>query len=95
MSHDQKPGKMRVVGSSAAVAPAPQRRRTDGASATAVATGVSGTAVPAAGGAPGAAAAGLAAATSGNRRPVMLLGLLFVAGCAIGGAALPLLGWLS
>lgn len=76
MSHDQKPGKVRVVGGRSA---APSRRHDDLA--------------------PGADETGSALAVAGERdtageagrgRSQLLLAALFVAGCAIGGVALPL-----
>lgn len=73
MSHDQKPGKMRVVGNSAG------RRRDDVAP-------ISAAAAPVAGPAPGSDAPEAA------RKPVLLLAILFVVGCALGGAAMSLLG---
>ena len=82
MSHDQKPGKVRVVGNAAAV---PQRRRND-----VVIDAPASPASPGAAGSPAAAAASRAGATAGGRQ--VLLAVLFVIGCAIGGAALPLLG---
>lgn len=72
MSHDQKPGKLRVVGQAS-----PGRRRTDVVVASAAA-------LPTTIDAP--------AADRAAKKPVLLLSLLFVAGCALGGAALPLLG---
>ena len=91
MSHDQKPGKMRVVGTSTAVANNAQRRRGDamGGADVAPAAGAAGAnaVAPAAAGTPNAAVT--AAATS--RAPMLLAGL-FIAGCAIGGVTLPLLG---
>jgi hypothetical protein len=99
MSHDQKPGKMRVVGSSA---PTPQRRRNDaagnatggatsGAAGGAIAPGTAGV-VAGAAGTDSALAAGTGTATAQRGKPVLMLGLVFIAGGAIGGAALPLLG---
>lgn len=78
MSHDQKPGRMRVVSNAAA---APQRRRDDGAEPAAVTA------------ASAASPAGAPALAAPQGKPVKLLVLLFIAGCAVGGAALPLLGW--
>ena len=92
MSYDQKPGKMRVVGSSSA---APQRRRGDGAAGVAGAAGSAGVAAGAlastSAGVPGGTAANGTATEQGSK-PVLLMGLIFIAGCAIGGVALPLLG---
>ena len=81
MSNDQKPARMRVVSGGAAAA-APQRRLSDAAGAGGVAAPVP------------AKAAGAPAAASSARtgKLVAVLAILFVAGCAIGGAALPLLG---
>jgi len=80
MSHDQKPGRMRVVGNAA---PAPQRRRGDGGGSAggALATGSA------------SASAAAPVATARSAAPGRLLALLFVVGCAAGGAAFPLLGW--
>ena len=78
MSHDQKPGKVRVVANAASAA---GRRRDDGHS-----EGYGPSSMPA-----DADAAGEIADPSVAKRPAFLLPLLFVAGCAIGGAALPLL----
>ena len=69
MSHDRKPGKMRLVGA----ASAPERRLNE-AEPSAPSSTVSEMIVPA------------AAPKSSGR----LLAALFVAGCALGGAALPL-----
>lgn len=74
MSHDQKPGKVRVVGG----ASASTRRRDD---ATTV-----GDATPTSAAVAEDAAIPMPAKTGGR-----LLAMLFVAGCAIGGAGLPLL----
>lgn len=80
MSHDQKPGRMRVVTSPAADA---QRRRDDDAGAQN--TGASaGSAVPTVSITP-------AVASGKSSKPNRLLAILFVAGCALGGAGLPLL----
>ena len=73
MSHDQKPGKVRVVGGQAA---APSRRSDDSvlddpASVLAVATQNEST-------------------KNGPGQSKLLLAALFMTGCAIGGAALPL-----
>lgn len=73
MSHDQKPGKMRVV---AGAAPVAHRRRGDLA-------------------ADASQASSTPAATPSARKPALLLGILFVVGCAAGGAALPLTGWIG
>ena len=91
MSHDQKPGKMRVVGSSAAAAP--QRRRGDTGSDAggAIVAGAAGGAGSAAG-AGSALVAGEAMAAAPSGKLGMMPVMLFIAGCAIGGAALPLLG---
>lgn len=77
MSHDQKPGKMRVVGSSAS------RRRGDVVPAAAGAAGAAGTAA-------GAVIANAPVAPA-RMSPVLLI-IMFVIGCALGGAALPFLG---
>ena len=77
MSRDQKPGKMRVVaGASATQA----RRREDAAI-----DGQAETPVLATG-----AAAVTPAAKSGKSSALLVI--LFLAGCAVGGAALPFLG---
>lgn len=85
MSHDQKPGKVRVVGNAAA---APQRRRSDGSAANAVVVSpsVAGGSVASGSAGPGQPVA------AGSGKPPMLLVALFIVGCAIGGAVLPLLG---
>ena len=90
MSRDQRPGKMRVVGSGGS---AQQRRRNDLAPQAGTGTSVGATGPASAAGTPaGLAAKGRAAPAAKSGKPVMLLALLFVVGCAVGGAALPLLG---
>ena len=71
MSHDRKPGKMRLVGT----AGAPTRRREDAGVVAIALVAPDGNAI-----------APDAAPKSSGR----LLTALFVAGCALGGAALPL-----
>ena len=66
MSHDRKPGRMRVVGGATGT---PERRRNDAEQSAPVAIAV----VPVA-----------------PKRSGRLLAALFVTGCALGGAALPL-----
>lgn len=73
MSHDQKPGKVRVVGGGADAVQ--HRRRADDAPAAVVADPTSETAT----------------AEPAPRKSTLLLPMLFVSGCAIGGAALPLM----
>lgn len=83
MSQDQKPGRMRVVsGGTVAAAPVPQRRRGDGANAVTVANESGHATAP----------AGAVPARTGKAG--LMLAILFLASCAIGGAALPLLGFL-
>lgn len=77
MSQDQKPGKMRVVGNGSAAA---SRRSAD-------VDPVSAAGAPAI-----AAAATPGAAIPAAKKPVLLLVILFLVGCAAGGFALPLLG---
>ena len=77
MSRDQKPGKMRVVGSASAV---PARRRNDGVPADQLGTPANAI----------AASASTTAATS--KKPSLILVVLFLAGSAVGGAAIPFLG---
>lgn len=81
MSHDQKPGRMRVVAGPAAEA---QRRRDDGAVAQDTGAGADTGIAP-------AVAAASALATGKSSKTHRLLAVLFVAGCALGGAGLPLL----
>lgn len=76
MSHDQKPGKVRVVGGRSA---APSRRRDDAA----LDAEEPGSALVVAG-------EGDTAGEAGRGRSQLMLAALFVTGCAIGGAALPL-----
>lgn len=73
MSHDQKPNRVRLLGS----ADTPQRRRGD--TAPVIVDGTPGGAKQAAGGGAG----------SGGG---MMLALIFIMGCAIGGAALASVG---
>ena len=81
MSQDLKPGRMRVVsGGNNAAAPVPQRRRGDGATAVTVENESS------------HAAAAAGAVPARNGKTGLMLAILFLASCAIGGAALPLLG---
>lgn len=90
MSHDQKPGRMRVVGSGAANgASGQQRRRNDAASPLAPAGAQP--PLPEAGKAGAGAVAqgaGVLDAASSPRAAGWMLPVVFVAGCAIGGAAL-------
>lgn len=78
MSHDQKPGKVRVVGGAAALA---SRRRAD-------VEPVASTISPAD---RGASAAAEVPRSTGRKSMSLLLAALFVVGCGVGGAALPLL----
>lgn len=73
MSHDQKPGRLRVVSNAAS---APQRRRGDAASDAQ--QDVAGPAT--------------APVATSSRKPALLLAMLFIVGCAAGGAALPFTG---
>jgi hypothetical protein len=76
MSQDQRPGKMRVVGHGT-----PQRRRGDKVAAPVEGADIAATAGP---------SADLAEPIRSKAN--ILLTLLFILGCALGGAALPLLG---
>lgn len=77
MSHDQKPGKVRVVGGG----DVPYGRRAGDVSDAVVAAADATSATIDVG----------AVGESGPRKPKLLLPILFVSGCAIGGAALPLI----
>jgi len=86
MSHDQKPTKMRLTASGGAPAAIPPaRRRGD----VVVDNAPLATATPPSG-APARAPVGSARAGASR----MILGGLFLVGCAVGGVALPLLGWM-
>jgi hypothetical protein len=78
MSQDQRPGKMRVVGQGT-----PQRRRGDKVVAPVEGADITATAGPSAD-----------LAEPARSKPNILLILLFILGCALGGAGLPLLGTL-
>jgi len=86
MSHDQKPTKMRLTASGGAPGAIPPARRrgdvvVDGASpATAAASS-------------GATARAPGSSARGGASRMVLCGL-FLVGCAAGGVALPLLGWM-
>lgn len=73
MSHDQKPGKVRVVAGQAA---APSRRKDDGLSDDPASALV--------------VSDESRSAQGGRGQAKLLLATLFITGCAIGGAALPL-----
>lgn len=76
MSRDQKPGKVRVVGGGAVGGSVPLRRRSDDAPAA------------------DELVSAMPVAEEGGEEPRKanrLLPMLFVSGCAIGGAALPLM----
>lgn len=77
MSHDQKPGRMRLVSSSAV----PQRRGDNLVPVPEAASALNKAAGPE-----------VAAADAVGRRRTLLLSLIFIMGCAFGGAALPMLG---
>lgn len=84
MSHDQRPGRMRVVAQSAA-----ERRASDAAAAAGNAPG--GLAVQGPGGALQAGAPG--AGTVASPTAKLVLGAMFLIGCAVGGVTIAMMAF--